>query len=112
DLGIADHLHFTGKRQPDELRDYYSAVDVAVTTPWYEPFGLTPLEAMACGTPVVGSDVGGISYTVADGETGLLVPPRDPHALARALHTILSDATRRARMGHAARLRVEREFTW
>ena len=112
ELGIADWLRFTGKRQPDELRDYYSAVDVAVTTPWYEPFGLTPLEAMACGTPVIGSAVGGITYTVADGETGLLVPPRDPHALARALHAILSDATRRARMGRAALLRVEREFTW
>ena len=112
ELGIVDRLRFTGKRQPDELHDYYSAVDVAVTTPWYEPFGLTPLEAMACGTPVIGSAVGGITYTIANGETGLLVPPRDPEALARALQTILSDADRRARMGRAARLRVEREFTW
>lgn len=112
ELGVADRLRFTGKRQPDELRDYYSAVDVAVTTPWYEPFGLTPLEAMACGTPVIGSAVGGITYTIADGETGLLVPPRDPDALAPALHAILSDANRRARMGRAARLRVEREFKW
>jgi glycosyltransferase involved in cell wall biosynthesis len=112
ELGIAHRLRFTGKRQPDELCDYYSAVDVAVTTPWYEPFGLTPLEAMACGTPVIGSAVGGITYTVADGETGLLVPPRDPHALALALHMILSDANRRVQMGRAARLRVEREFTW
>jgi glycosyltransferase involved in cell wall biosynthesis len=112
ELGIADRLRFTGKRQPDELRDYYSAVDVAVTTPWYEPFGLTPLEAMACGTPVIGSAVGGITYTIADGETGLLVPPRDPDALAQALHAILSDTGRRARMGRAARTRVEREFTW
>ncbi|HEX5164521.1 MAG TPA: glycosyltransferase [Thermomicrobiales bacterium] len=112
ELGIADRLRFTGKRQPDELRNYYSASDVAVTTPWYEPFGLTPLEAMACGTPVIGSAVGGITYTIADDETGLLVPPRDPDALARALHAILANADYRARMGRAARQRVEREFTW
>jgi D-inositol-3-phosphate glycosyltransferase len=85
---------------------------VAVTTPWYEPFGLTPLEAMACGTPVIGSAVGGITFTVADGETGFLVPPRDSPALAARLHQILSNPDLRNRMSHAARARVEREFTW
>src|SRR5205085_6808431 len=54
-LGIADQVCFAGKRQPDELRDFYGAGDVMVTTPWYEPFGLTPLEAMACERPVIGS---------------------------------------------------------
>jgi glycosyltransferase involved in cell wall biosynthesis len=112
ELGVSDRLIFTGKRQPDTLRDYYSAADVAVTTPWYEPFGLTPLEAMACGRPVIGSAVGGITFTVADGETGLLVPPRHPEALADALRTLLTDPDRRARMGIAARERVERNFTW
>jgi D-inositol-3-phosphate glycosyltransferase len=112
ELGVADRLLFTGKRQPDELRDYYSAVDVAVTTPWYEPFGLTPLEAMACGTPVIGSAVGGITYTIADGETGFLVPPRDPDALALRLREVLSNADLRVRMSRAARARVERDFTW
>jgi glycosyltransferase involved in cell wall biosynthesis len=112
ELNVLDHMIFTGKRQPDQLRDYYSAADVAVTTPWYEPFGLTPLEAMACGRPVIGSAVGGITYTVADGETGLLVPPRNPEALAEALCTLLADPDRRTRMGIAARERVERDFTW
>lgn len=112
ELGIADRVLLTGKRQPNELRAFYSAADVAVTTPWYEPFGLTPLEAMACGTPVVGSDVGGISYTVANGETGLLVPPRDPAALAASLARLLSQPALRAEMGHAARNRVEQQFTW
>ena len=112
ELGISDHLVFIGKRQPDELHLYYSAGDVAVTTPWYEPFGLTPLEAQACGRPIVGSAVGGLTYTIADGETGLLVPPRDPVALAAALHRLLRDPALRQRMGHAARVRVEREFTW
>ncbi|MCC6312564.1 MAG: glycosyltransferase, partial [Thermomicrobiales bacterium] len=76
------------------------------------PFGLTPLEAMACGRPVVGSDVGGISFTVRDGETGLLVPPRDPEALADRLALLLRDDARRERMGRAARARVLAHFTW
>lgn len=111
-LGVADRLILTGKRQPDELHLYYSAADVAVTTPWYEPFGLTPLEAMACGTPVIGADVGGISYTIADGATGLLVPSRDPFALADALKYMLSQPELRTQMGSAARERVEQHFTW
>jgi glycosyltransferase involved in cell wall biosynthesis len=112
ELGIADRVIFTGRRGPDQLRDYYSAADVVVTTPWYEPFGLTPLEAQACGVPVVGSAVGGITYTVQEGVTGHLVPPRDPQALAERLGELLSQPERRAQMGRAARERVEREFTW
>ncbi len=112
ELGIADRVRFTGKRQADELCDYYSAGDVVVTTPWYEPFGLTPLEAMACGRPVIGSAVGGITYTIADGVTGFLVPPRDPDALAERLCQLLDNSSRRNRMGGAARTRVECGFTW
>jgi D-inositol-3-phosphate glycosyltransferase len=112
ELGIADSVRFVGKRQADELRFYYCAGDVAVTTPWYEPFGLTSLEGMACGRPVIGSAVGGIPFTIADGATGYLVPPRDPAALAERLHTLLADRGQRERMGCAARARVEREFTW
>ena len=112
ELGVAEHLRFTGKRQPEVLRDYYSAADVAVTTPWYEPFGLTPLEAMACGRPVIGSAVGGITYTIKDGETGFLVPPRDPEALAARLLQLLCQPELCAQMGLTARKRVEREFTW
>lgn len=112
ELGIASHVRFVGKRQQDTLRYYYSAGDVAVTTPWYEPFGLTPLEAMACGRPVVGSAVGGITYTVAYGKTGFLVPPRDPEMLADRLYCLLVEPGLRERMGRAARHRVEADFTW
>ncbi len=112
EMGITNRVHFTGKRQPDVLRLYYSAGDVAVTTPWYEPYGLTPLEAMACGRPVIGSAVGGITYTIHDKVTGYLVPPRDPQALADRLVVLLSDPALRERMEGAARARVEREFTW
>lgn len=112
ELNISDRIHFYGKRQPDQLRNFYCAGDVAVTTPWYEPFGLTPLEGMACGRPVIGAAVGGITFTIQDGITGRLVPPRDPAALAAALHHLLTQPKRCAEMGQAARARVEREFTW
>jgi glycosyltransferase involved in cell wall biosynthesis len=112
ELGVLDRVTFVGKRQPDELRYYYSAGDVAVTTPWYEPFGLTPLEGMACGRPVIGSAVGGITFTIADGQTGFLVPPRDPAELAARLGQLVGAPELRERMGCAARARVEREFTW
>jgi glycosyltransferase involved in cell wall biosynthesis len=112
ELGVTELVRFIGKRQPEELRDYYCAGDVAVTTPWYEPFGLTPLEAMACGRPVIGSAVGGITYTIKDGETGFLVPPRDPEALAARLQLLLSQPELSTQMGLVARKRVERGFTW
>jgi glycosyltransferase involved in cell wall biosynthesis len=112
ELGIADSVMLTGKRSQGELATYYSAGDVAVTTPWYEPFGLTPLEAMACGVPVIGSAVGGIKYTIADGTTGLLVPPRDSHMLANRLRQLLTRRELRLRMGEAGLQRVQNEFTW
>jgi glycosyltransferase involved in cell wall biosynthesis len=111
-LGVRDLVTFVGRRPSDQLRWYYSAADVFVSTPWYEPYGLTPLEAMACGTPAVCSAVGGITFTVADGVTGFLVPPRDPDVLAARLATILTDQSLRRRMARNARLRVEELFTW
>src|SRR5690606_10993182 len=83
--GITESVDFTGSRGRNVLNRYYSAADVFVTTPWYEPFGITPIEAMACRRPVIGSDTGGIKYTVVDGQTGFLVPPKDPDALAKKL---------------------------
>jgi hypothetical protein len=80
--GVADRVVFVGRRERDVLKYYYSAADIFITTPWYEPFGITPLEAMACGTPVIGAYVGGIKVTVRDGETGYLVPANDPAAVA------------------------------
>ena len=83
--GVAERVTFAGRKGREALKLYYSAADIFVTTPWYEPFGITPVEAMACGTPVVGANVGGIKFTVRDGETGYLVPPHDPDALAERL---------------------------
>jgi starch synthase len=78
----------------------------------YEPLGIVNLEAMACGTAVVGSRTGGIPEVVADGETGLLVPPGEPEPLAAALNLLLSGPDRAAAMGHAGRKRAVAEFGW
>jgi glycosyltransferase involved in cell wall biosynthesis len=112
DAGIRQWVSFMGQQERDRLKDYYNAADVFVTTPWYEPFGITPVEAMACGTPVIGANVGGIKYTVLDGVTGYLVPPKDPVALAARLADLLSDPDRRARFSRQALRRANELFTW
>ncbi|HEX6982685.1 MAG TPA: glycosyltransferase [Balneolaceae bacterium] len=111
-LGVADKVTFAGRKNRDQLKFYYNAADVFVSTPWYEPFGMTPLEAMACGTPVIGSKVGGIKFSVADGETGFLVPPKNPEALADKLDALLSNATLNDELRENAIERVKNEFTW
>src|SRR5690606_19678597 len=88
---VDDSITFAGRKRREDLKYYYSAADLFITTPWYEPFGITPLEAMACGTPVIGSDVGGIKYSVVDGKTGFLVPPKDPKQLANRIDLLLHD---------------------
>ena len=110
--GAADHVTFVGRRGRAQLRAYYAAADVFATTPWYEPFGITPVEAMACARPVVGADVGGIRYSVIDGETGFLVPPRDPEALAERLARLARDPALAERMGTAGFERAHANFTW
>jgi D-inositol-3-phosphate glycosyltransferase len=110
--GVANQVVFTGRRSREFLKLYYSAADLFCTTPWYEPFGITPLEAMACGTPVIGADVGGIRFSVADGVTGFLVPPNDPDALASRAAELLGDPRRMKEMGRAGMQRVQAQFTW
>lgn len=112
ELGIADAVTFTGQRRRGQLRYYYSAANVFVTTPWYEPFGITPVEAMACGTPVVGTAVGGIKTTVVDGETGYLVPPNAPAALAERLLWLQRHPHVAQRLGWAGMRRAYQQFTW
>ncbi|MBX9880439.1 MAG: glycosyltransferase [Sphingomonas sp.] len=110
--GVRERVIFTGSRGRDVLKLYYGAADVFVTAPWYEPFGITPLEAMACARPVIASDVGGLRYTVAEGETGLRVPPRDPARLGAAMRALLGDPARAEGMGRAGLARVRERFTW
>lgn len=110
--GIADRVTFTGSRGRAELRTYYTAADVFVTTPWYEPFGITPVEAMACGTPVIGSAVGGIKTTVRDGVTGYLVPPKDPEKLACRLAHLFQHPALLQEFSRQAIRRARALYTW
>ncbi|CAA9345746.1 MAG: Glycosyl transferase, group 1 [uncultured Nocardioidaceae bacterium] len=111
-LGCADRVRFLGPVERDEVPRVLAAADVVVCVPWYEPFGIVPLEAMACGRPVVGSDVGGLKDTVVPGVTGERVPPRRPDALARTLSELLADPARCAAYGRAGVERVERLYRW
>lgn len=111
-LGIGDRVTFIGHRGRDCLKYFYSAADVFVTTPWYEPFGITPLEAMACGTPVIGSNVGGVKFTVRDGETGYLVAPNEPEMLGDRLAFLFQNPSLLQLLSKQALRHVERYFTW
>jgi D-inositol-3-phosphate glycosyltransferase len=111
ELGLHEMATFVGAQGQDVLPYYYSAADVVVMPSHYESFGLVALEAMACGTPVVASDVGGLSYTVEDGVTGFLVPQRNPLALADRICDILNDELFRDQLGRQA-LDVARRYSW
>lgn len=111
ELGIGDIVTFLGRRTQQCLPYYYSAADVVVMPSLYESFGMVALEAMACGTPVVASDVGGLSFVVRDGETGFLVPERDPHALADCLGHLIRNPDLRAHLGRRG-IAVAREYAW
>ncbi|MBE2267758.1 MAG: glycosyltransferase family 1 protein [Anaerolinea sp.] len=109
---VAHRMTFTGRKRRDQLKYYYAAADVFVTTPWYEPFGMTPLESMACGTPVIGAAVGGVKYSVAHEVTGFLVPSKNPAALAERLHQVLADSAAAETMGENALRRANDLFAW
>ena len=103
---------FPDAYNPNDLPVYYAAADVCVVPSHYEPFGLVAIEAMACGTPVVASDVGGLQFTVVPEETGLLCPPKNAAAFAGAIDRILANPEWGMQMGQAARKRVELKFSW
>ncbi|MGV9566617.1 glycosyltransferase [Streptomyces sp. NPDC003480] len=109
---VADRVRFIGGVPSHEVPALLRGADVVVCPGDYEPFGIVPLEAMACGRPVVASAVGGQLDTVADPSTGRLVPPRDPDALARAVGELLADPDARKACGAAGRRRVLRRYGW
>lgn len=111
-LGVRDHVTFRGQLGQHEMPALYRSADVVVCAPWYEPFGIVPLEAMACGRAVVASRVGGLIDTVVEDATGLHVPPRDESAVAAAVGALLDAPDRRAAYGLAGRERVEARYTW
>ncbi|MBB6121893.1 glycosyltransferase [Nocardiopsis algeriensis] len=111
-LGVDDRVRFLGCVDRSDVPALLRSVDVAVNVPWYEPFGISTIEAMASGTPVVASRVGGHLDTVVPGETGLLVPPRDPERLGRAVRWLLSDDESRRAFAAASAARAQQRYSW
>lgn len=112
DLGLKAITEFVGMVGHDRLPLYYTAADVCVIPSHYEPFGLVAIEAMACGTPVVAANVGGLKFTVIPEETGLLVTAQDVDGFARAIERILTDERWAEKMRHQASARVREYFSW
>jgi glycosyltransferase involved in cell wall biosynthesis len=112
DAGVADRVRFLGGVDAERVPALLRSADVVLCPADYEPFGIVPLEAMACGRPVVASAVGGQLDTVADPATGRLVPPGDPEALAAAVASLLADPAGREACGVAGRRRVLARYGW
>ena len=110
-LGLEGRVRFLGPQPQQRLRLFYAAADATVMPSYYESFGMVALEAMACGSPVVASRVGGLTTTIQDGVTGHLVPEGDPIALAQCLTGLLADDEGRARLGREA-TRWAAEHRW
>jgi D-inositol-3-phosphate glycosyltransferase len=111
ELGIGDKVRFLGSLKQDELPLYYNAADICVVPSYYESFSLVAVEALACGTPVIASRVGGLTNIVRDGETGFLIPWRCPDPFSERLETLLGNEMLRENFGRAARGSVLR-FAW
>ncbi|MET9257451.1 glycosyltransferase [Streptomyces sp. NPDC003717] len=111
-VGVAERVRLLGAVDPHDMPALLRSADVVLCTPVYEPFGIVPLEAMACGVPVLATDVGGHRDSVADRVTGRLVTPQDPGAIADAARELLADEALRRRYGDAGRARVLQHYTW
>ncbi len=111
ELALDQTVIFLGKRGQDTLQYYYSAAEVLVMPSHYESFGMVALEAMACGTPVIASEVGGLGFLVQNGETGYTIPNGDPAVLCDKLSTLLNDANLREAMGKRA-AEYAQSYTW
>jgi D-inositol-3-phosphate glycosyltransferase len=111
ELGLHDTVSFLGARDQDSLEYYYSAAEVLIMPSDYESFGMVALEAMACGTPVIASEIGGLAYLVQDGVNGFHVPTREPAQLADRIRIILTEPERAVQMGNTAR-RMAQAYSW
>ncbi|KUI45238.1 glycosyl transferase [Mycobacterium sp. IS-1590] len=112
ELGVADRVHLYGSVSRGDMPAILRSADVVACTPWYEPFGIVPLEAMACGVPVVASAVGGMLDTVVHDVTGQLVKPKRPDEVAKAVNILLRDDFLRKSMGAAGRDRARARYSW
>jgi glycosyltransferase involved in cell wall biosynthesis len=112
ELGIGDRVTFLGRLPVEELARLYNEAALLVSPSLYEGFGLPAAEAMACGTPVVATTAGAFPEVIADGETGMLVPPGDAKELANAIQALLLNPERRRAMGAAGIRRIQERFSW
>jgi D-inositol-3-phosphate glycosyltransferase len=111
ELGLNELITFIGARDQDTLQYYYAAADCLVMPSHYESFGMVALEAMACGTPVIVSDVGGLSQLVKHNQTGLRVNAKDDAAMADAIQRLLNNEVFRRQMGYRAACYAE-DYSW
>lgn len=112
EMGLEERISFTGRLSTADLVEEYNKAAIVIVPSVYEGFGLPAAEASACAAPVIASSGGALPEVIADGETGILVPPMDPEAMAAAIKTLLADPVLRERMGREGRERVKRLFTW
>jgi D-inositol-3-phosphate glycosyltransferase len=112
ELGVDHQVTFRGQVPREDMPGILRGADAVVCAPWYEPFGIVPLEAMACGIPVVAAAVGGLTDTVLDRVTGLHVPPRDPAAISSAVAELLADPELRRQLGRAGQQRARSRYSW
>jgi D-inositol-3-phosphate glycosyltransferase len=110
--GVSDRVHLLGAVSRADMPALMRSADVIACAPWYEPFGMVAVEAMACGIPVVASAVGGLTDTVIDGVTGVLVPPHSPDRMAGALRTLLGDRSLQLSFRSAALDRARSRYAW
>lgn len=111
-LKISHRLSFTGNVTEEEKKNWYQKADLCVLPSTYDPSPIVAFEALAAGKPLVASKVGGLPEIVRDGENGLLVPPRDPSEIARAVDLILSDRKLAAKMARNALRTIEKDYSW
>jgi len=111
DLSVGQTVVFLGKRDQDKLPYYYSAAELVVMPSHYESFGMVALEAMACGTPVIASEVGGLAYLVKDGETGFTIPDQEPDTLCEKISWLLNDHDMHAAMSQRA-VEYAQDYAW
>ncbi|HLE92784.1 MAG TPA: glycosyltransferase [Anaerolineales bacterium] len=111
DLAVGQTVVFLGKRDQDKLPYYYSAAELVVMPSHYESFGMVALEAMACGTPVIASEVGGLAYLVRDGETGFTIPDQEPETLCEKISWLLNDHHLHETMSRRA-VQYAQDYAW
>jgi D-inositol-3-phosphate glycosyltransferase len=112
DLGLASQVSFDERPDVAKLQYYYAAADLFVNTPLFDGLGITPLEAMACGTPVIGSEVGAIKFAVVDGKTGFIIPPKAPELLADRIKLVIKNKALLEQMSRDSVRHVYSTFTW